>query len=148
MATRSRIALKLNETECLSIYCHWDGYISNQGPILVKHYTTEEKVRTLMELGDLSFLGEELGEKHDFDRGHNEHPRWCLAYGRDRGEDNTQARQDRIDSLLGNGIEYVYLFDPSACSWSVSCDDHVPFQPLAEHPDLWKGQTGSPTEGE
>ena len=62
-------------------------------------------------LGDLSCLGEEIGEKQDF----NQYPRinktWCLAYGRDRGESNTEAKTiDYFEYTKGDLEEYIYLF--------------------------------------
>ena len=67
-----------------SIYTHWDGQPAHHGPILKRHYADEEAVRGLLALGDLSVLAPEPGEQQDFDS--PDHPCWCLAYGRDRGE--------------------------------------------------------------
>lgn len=119
MATRSSIA-RLNADGTVSaIYCHWDGYISNNGHILKDHYTDPAKIDQLIELGALSSLRPEIGQQQSFDGLTNEN--WCLAYGRDRGETNTAARtyfnvqvwQDRA------GQEYNYLWDGS--EWHVSC---------------------------
>ncbi len=46
MATRSRIAVKVRDIY-RSIYCHWDGYPSNQFPILTEHYATQEAAELL-----------------------------------------------------------------------------------------------------
>jgi hypothetical protein len=42
------------------IYCHWDGYPEHVGMILSKHFDTPFKVNKLIELGDISSLGETL----------------------------------------------------------------------------------------
>ena len=67
MSTRSRIA-KLNDDGSIRvIYCHSDGYLSYNGRILLEHYTDPAKVDALLDLGDISSLGEEIGEQHPFD---------------------------------------------------------------------------------
>lgn len=73
MGTRSRIGLELPDGTFGSIYCHWDGYPGYNGKILLGHYSDPAKVEELISLGDLSSLGAEIGEKHDFNR-----PRGCL----------------------------------------------------------------------
>ena len=67
MGTRSAIAMK-TEDGIRSIYCHWDGYVDHNGRILKEFYSTDEKVKALLDLGDLSSLRQEIGEAHDFDR--------------------------------------------------------------------------------
>lgn len=49
MSTNSRISLKTKENTYLSIYCHFDGYISGVGQMLVKHWSTLDKVKELFE---------------------------------------------------------------------------------------------------
>ena len=85
MATRSRIGLYDPQTQTVnSIYCHWDGYPEHNGKILVKHYTDINKIHELLNLGDLSVLGEEIGVRTDFNNPHITEQ--CIAYSRDRGE--------------------------------------------------------------
>lgn len=132
MGTRSTIAIQNTDGSVTGIYCHWDGYLSHNGQILRDHYSTEELVRALIEVGDLSSLGETVGSKHDF----NNAPRnECNAYGRDRGEPNVEAKTyaSHDDFLQKMGQEYDYLFTPGA-GWTVryfSGWDTVT-QPLAE----------------
>jgi len=129
------IALKTGENEYLSIRCHLDGYPSHNGAILLDSYGTEERVRALLALGNLSSLGLDLGDKHT--RADNRHPEWCLADGRDLNEENAEAYHRLIEELTEDWINYVYLFDPerSGGEWLVSRDGRA-FTPLAEHPDL------------
>jgi hypothetical protein len=117
MGTRSTIAIANTDGTVTGIYCHWDGYLSNNGRILQENYTTEEQVRELIQLGDLSSLGETIGTMHDF----NAAPRnECNAYGRDRGEKNIDARTcDSWSALINDfGQEYDYLFVPGT-GWLV-----------------------------
>ena len=67
MATRSTIALEYADGTVGQVYCHWDGYLDHNGQILQEHYQDPFKVRALLDLGDLSSLGDDLGDQHDFD---------------------------------------------------------------------------------
>jgi len=54
MSTRSRIGILNDDGSVYSIYCHYDGYTCGVGKCLAAHYTDPEKVRELIELGDIS----------------------------------------------------------------------------------------------
>lgn len=95
MATRSTIAIELADGKVKQVYCHWDGYLDHNGKILLANYAEHEKAAALVELGDISSLGEEVGEKHDFDARYDRtDPRdaWTKYYGRDRGESDVNYR--------------------------------------------------------
>ena len=68
MATRSTIAIEYADGTVDQVYCHWDGYLENNGRILRDHYSNPFKLRDLIDLGDISSLGECVGEKHAFSR--------------------------------------------------------------------------------
>lgn len=110
MGTRSRIGILEPDGTVTYIYCHLDGYMDHHGPILLNHYKSEEKVRALIVLGGISRLGEEIGEKHDFD---NPPKNTCNVYGRDRGQD-ILVTNDTIERFC-SGL--AYLFDPATSSW-------------------------------
>ena len=104
MATRSTIALEYADGTVDQVYCHWDGYLDNNGRILFEDYQDPFKVQRLMDLGDISSLGPNIGDKHDFDCPHPygtpEYIKWqddkrevTTFYGRDRGETGTKARR-------------------------------------------------------
>lgn len=122
MGTRSRIGIEDGETgRVRSIYCHWDGYPSHNGRILVEHYSDRTKLEELIALGSISSLGEEIGEKHDFDG--PRHETWTLAYGRDRGEADVEAVEsadaEAYYALAQEGWEeYAYLYRQGA--WFVA----------------------------
>lgn len=112
MGTRSRIAAANPDGTFTSIYCHWDGYPSHHGVILRDHYNDEAKVRKLIALGDISSLGAEIGTKHSFDKAPDD---VVNAYGRDRGEKDTQpvtsADFEALCELTQEtGGEYLYVF--------------------------------------
>ena len=131
MATRSSIAMK-TENGIRGIYCHWDGYPEHNGDILSKHYIDPAKVKELIDLGDISSLRKEIGEKHSFDARYSDQldlecmfADWTLAYHRDRGEPwaNTAPQtyatvKEWQEAFEGSGCEYFYLFDNN--KWEVS----------------------------
>ena len=118
MGTRSTIAIENANGTVTGIYCHWDGYVEHNGRILVENYTTEAAVRELIALGDLSSLGETVGEKTDFD---NAAKGQCVAYGRDRGETGVAATtfDSHADLVEQIGQEYDYLFVPGM-GWNLA----------------------------
>lgn len=112
MSTRSMICKEQPNGKYLSIYCHFDGYLEHNGIILDIAYNTEEKVNQLLGLGDLSILGlvtsPSKNKIHTFNNYQNN---VCLAYGRDRGENNTEAKECTLKELFNNvWIEYFYIF--------------------------------------
>ena len=56
MATRSTIALEFADGSVSQVYCHWDGYLDNNGDILRYNYMDPFVVRDLVDLGDFSSL--------------------------------------------------------------------------------------------
>jgi hypothetical protein len=56
MGTRSTIALEYADGSVGQVYCHWDGYLSNNGKILLNSYQDPFKVRDLLDEGDMSSL--------------------------------------------------------------------------------------------
>jgi hypothetical protein len=70
-----------------------------------------DKVNALMKLGNISILGPEIGEKHDFDsliRNKN----WCRVYGRDREYADQQVKTTQFADLLkDDSVDYIYVFD-------------------------------------
>jgi hypothetical protein len=62
MATRSTIAIEFADGSVSQIYCHWDGYLDNNGELLNKYYMDPFVVRDLIDLGDFSSLRETVEE--------------------------------------------------------------------------------------
>ena len=120
MSTRSLIAAIQPDGTYLAIYCHSNGYPEYVGKLLTTHYTDPTKIAALMALGDLSSLGAEIGEQHEFGRPQRG---ICTAYGRDRAEEDTGAvPSPNFDSLGkiadGCGAEWLYVFDGK--TWQTS----------------------------
>ena len=112
MSTRSRIAIKNQDESYDSIYVHWDG--DNHFDILKQFYSIEDQVRELIKLGDLSVLGKKIGTKTNFDTFSGQEQ--CLAYDRDRGDQDVEAihspHYSDLINLSGNcNAEFLYIFE-------------------------------------
>lgn len=116
MATRSTIAVQHADGTISEVYCHWDGYLSNNGDLLAKNYNSLELAEELVSLGDISSLHERIhptapmGFGHTFD---NPEKGVTVYYRRDRGEDGTApARYRNLSEYAaeGGGQEYNYIF--------------------------------------
>ena len=109
MATRSYIGVRNLDSSVDYLYCHFDGYPEHNGKILIEHYSNINRVNELLNLGDLSVLGQFIGEKMDFNKRVQD---TCLAYGRDRGESNVDKKNSGYDALITDqSVDYVYVFD-------------------------------------
>lgn len=93
MGTRSTIALEYADGTVDQVYCHWDGYLSHNGAILLQHYADPFRVQELMGLGDLSSLCPELAPGNDAHSFSDPKEDVCVFYGRDRGETGIKARR-------------------------------------------------------
>jgi len=121
MATRSTIALEFADGTVQQVYCHWDGYLSNNGKILLENYSNPFTLRDLIDLGDISSLRPTIGEKHDFSRLDSTMPadeyetkygNMTTFYGRDRGESGTGAKSFKDFADYAENFqheEYAYI---------------------------------------
>lgn len=123
MSTRSHIGIRNEDGTLDVIYCHWDGYPSYNGAILLHHYQDPEKIRELIALGDISSLGAVVHptDTHSFD---SPQEGVVVAYGRDRQEDGIDTRHydtlkayERVMLSEGGHIEYVYLYIADERKW-------------------------------
>ena len=101
MSTRSHIGIWNEDGSLDVIYCHWDGYPSYNGALLLHHYQDPEKIRELIALGDISSLAESVkpveGE-HTFE---SPQEGVVVAYGRDRHEDGVDTKHfDTLEDFL------------------------------------------------
>lgn len=119
MSTNSTITIKHGENDYESVYCHWDGYVGWNGQLLFTFYNTAEKAQELINHGDMSALGMNIGEKIDglaFDNRRITNFQ-CEFYERDRGE----AKEIRHLKSLADvpEQEFNYLFDEQEGVWYV-----------------------------
>jgi hypothetical protein len=112
MSTNSRIGKLLPDGRVRTITCHWDGYVpGGVGEDLLKYYSDSSKVDSLLDLGNLSALGKEIGEQQNFNDFTSQNQNWCLAYGRDRRESNMESKIVSLEEFQTNlNWPYLYLF--------------------------------------
>ena len=133
MATRSVIAKLDSKTKKIeAVYCHNDGYLEHVGTVLDSHYQDESKVDELLKQGDISSLGENIGEKVDFGDTELIHKnKQCTFYYRDRGENrkNPAILEDDIALIeFANedcDAQFIYMYAFGA--WYVY-DFKAPYQ--------------------
>ena len=138
MGTRSTIALEFADGTVEQVYCHWDGYLSHNGQILLKHYSDPFVLQKLIDLGDISSLGKEIGEKHAFSQfelraeevqAYKElTENWTTFYGRDRGETGAEKKsfvdfQDYLAHHQYEEYDYILRNVNGKATWFVSDHD-------------------------
>ena len=135
MGTRSRIGLALGPDQIVSVYCHYDGYIQNNGRKLVEHYNTKSAVEELINGGDMSALWtihtwdsaplKQVimdGDRREVKYLTDENNQWIYSpvkaepgpqYYSERGED-VPPKMTTFDEFLSDdcGEEWCYLFTP------------------------------------
>lgn len=109
MSTRSMIAIQDADGACYAIYCHFDGYVSHMGDMLVRHFNSDEKAADLVNEGELRSLMEDAnGEvvlehfEADFDKREIEY------------YDNAV---DMLNAFVSSDREYIYLWDDEVEAW-------------------------------
>lgn len=137
MATRSTIALEYADGTVHQIYCHWDGYISHNGRLLKECYSDPFVLQAMMDLGDVSSLGSQVGKAHPFSRldttmSEDEfdtlYGDMTTFYGRDRGETGVEARKfQSFNDYTENGQfeEFNYILRTDGVWYVCSDDDFV-----------------------
>ena len=136
MGTRSTIALEFADGTVQQVYCHWDGYLSHNGQILQEHYSDPFKLRDLIDQGDISSLGNVIGQKHPFsshtsaaDRIEYEAAQeagYTTFYARDRGETDVSARkfvdyENYVRCHQYEEFEYILRQVSGRAVWFVDC---------------------------
>lgn len=120
MSTNASISIMNKGGSMETIYNHWDGYLEGLGNMLLTHYTSEEKVRELIALGNVSYVDcmvNPTTTTHSFE---NPEKGVTVAYGRDRGETDQEAKKfDSFDEYSKSGMiqECNYIFNTNDGSW-------------------------------
>ena len=122
MGTRSAIGYKTPEGKIRAKYSHYDGYPSYTGAMLQEHYQEARKIAQMVELGDQSFLAEEIFPTVNTHSFNTPQEGVTIFYGRDRGESDVDAQefdtvQEFVEYYASAGCEYFYLH--TANGWIV-----------------------------
>ena len=122
MSTRSTIAVEHADGTVSQVYCHWDGYLTHNGQILVNHYDTQELAEQLISLGSISSLRPKcIPDPAKTHSSINPQDDVTTYYGRDRGEPfQPPSLYPTVDNYKKNlqCEEYDYLFTEG--QWEVS----------------------------
>ena len=113
MATRSTIAIQLENGSIKQVYCHWDGYLENNGKILMKYYNNAEIIKELISKGSISSLGININPSKDSKYYFNSPQKdVCVFYHRDRNEELYIDSFENFEeySKNGNFEEFNYIF--------------------------------------
>lgn len=115
MSTRSFIGMVKEDGNVVGIYCHFDGFLTHQGPILTEYYSDIEKVKQLIDLGSISVLAEQIGDKHDINNIGCKS--WVKAFVRDLGHPRSENEpiyyvneSESLTCFNGIGVDYCYIF--------------------------------------
>jgi hypothetical protein len=110
MGTRSTIALEFADGTVQQVYCHWDGYLSNNGRILNDSYMDPFKVKELVERGGMSSLESEVDG--------------CSFYT-ERGEELSVNKFRDFNDYAANGqdeeYDYILRCVDGKAAWFVRC---------------------------
>ena len=107
MGTRSRIGIQLKDNSVLSVYCHYDGYPEFNGCVLREHYNTVDKVRKLIDGGNMSCTWTNAGWNNET------LPEMGPLHYTSRGEsiDMNAPRLDKdMEEFFTDNEEYSYIF--------------------------------------
>lgn len=136
MSTRSTISILKNDGTVEQVYAHWDGYISNNGALLLMYYQDPQKVKELIALGNISSLNKEIYPKKDVRHGldrENREPGVTTFYGRDGDEEEQHPSYfaNRVDFLSHAELQdYNYVFKEKTKKWYL-IDSKNKFKALA-----------------
>ena len=100
MATRSLIGIQLDENTVKYSYCHWDGYVDNNGRILLESYRDKDKIIDLIQRGSFSSLRPLIDD---------------IAYYEEEVENDDMGNIDvpineYLSSATFHGEQYKYLY--------------------------------------
>lgn len=122
MATRSTIAVEHADGTVSQVYCHWDGYLTHNGQILVDHYDTQEKAEQLVSFGSMGSLRPKcIPDPAKTHSSINPQDDVTTYYSRDNGEPFVKpSHYPTVDNYKRNlqCEEYDYLFTEG--QWEVS----------------------------
>jgi hypothetical protein len=116
MSTNALIALDNNDGAYSTVYLHWDGYPSHALYTLKSFYSDIDKVKKLIQLGDIHslspFIEPDESVTHSWD---DPSPSVTLFYGRDQHETATKVQARHSPSMehlkqVSQLYAFTYLF--------------------------------------
>lgn len=122
MSTRSNIGIIKLDGTLEVVYCHFDGYPSHNGEILLHNYTDIKKIEELISKCDIISLEKEIKD--------------CKFFN-DRGEETNIIKYNSLKNYLCFAakdfqIEYFYLFDEKDSKWFMNANRFSAIKVLTE----------------
>ena len=135
MGTRSTIALEFADGSVSQVYCHWDGYLDNNGMILSQSYMDPFKVQKLLDLGDFSSLRDSVEETKEGAYHFNRGEEFCVRRYKDSDEYFDCCQQEEYDYILrqveGKAVWFVRCYATNG-QWVTMADAIVMDKEYAE----------------
>ena len=100
MVTSSRIGILTSYGIVHSIYCHFDGYLENNGIILFNHYKTYDKVDALIDNGNISHLGTTISQCHTYLINDTSNKFYVMD----------MSIKGYVNECIAEGVKFIYLF--------------------------------------
>lgn len=111
MSTPSTISIVTENGKVDTIYCHWDGYVSNMGKMLLEHYNSKEKAKSIIDNGYASSISEKIAPSTDTHSFSTPEKGVCVFYHRDRGdllEIDTFSSISQMLNKVGQSHNYIF----------------------------------------
>lgn len=136
MSTRCLIGRQYKDKTIRYIYCHCDGYIDGVGTVLKKFYSDEETIEKLLDLGDLSALGDLPEECPDnLEELFHETFEYWLKWKNNPTDENKAAYDDITALYNSKNRKFCHLLDTcgdSVCKIATDKKDYIDCQADAE----------------
>jgi hypothetical protein len=119
MATRSFISIKHKDNTYSGVYCHWDGYVENNGKILKEDYQDRVKVVELIDGGDISSLKTQTTWESTYkDDSYTNTREPQPLYYYERGDQDVDPKHFKTHQKMYKyakdcGCEFLYTYDDS-----------------------------------
>jgi hypothetical protein len=117
MATRSNIGIRTEDNTIKAAYCHWDGYLQNNGVILFDHYQDVDDILDLVAAGSFSSLASTPEETITDERNVDALVDWTP----EEIEDTPAAIKEFFNST---DREFLYVYDPALGVWYYAEDTY------------------------
>jgi hypothetical protein len=103
------IAIQDADGSCYAVYCHFDGYVSHMGDMLVRHFNSDEKAADLVNEGEVRSI--EISAENEV----------VLEYFKADFEKREIEYYDTVVDMLNafqnSDREYLYIWDGDIETW-------------------------------
>lgn len=135
MGTRSTIALEFADGTVEQVYCHWDGYLDNNGAILQANYMDPFKVKELLALGAFSSLCNTVAETKETAYHSARGEELCVNKYKNADEYFDCSQQEEYDYILrnvnGQAVWFVRCYATNGV-WETIGNAHMMQHEMAE----------------